>query len=98
MTLFEFRVCRIGQGLLGLNRNDILDMPTRDFFYLWDAKMWAQPYQLEAQVSNRIVSAIINSGMIKDKSEAIEKLLIVDDEMEKQRVHDEIESLEKIGK
>jgi len=99
MTLFEFRICRIGQGILGIiNRDEILDMTTRDFYYLWDSKEWAKPYNLEAQIGNRIINAIVNSGMIEDKRKSLEGLMIVDPEWDNEKINDEIDSLKEIGK
>jgi hypothetical protein len=93
MTLFEFRICRLGQGILGIiNRDEILDMTTRDFYYLWDSKEWAKPYNLETQVGNRIINAIVNSGMIEDKGKSLDGLIIVDPEWANEKINDEYEA------
>jgi len=81
-----------------INRDEILDMATRDFYYLWDSKEWAKPYNLETQVGNRIINAIVNSGMIEDKRKSLEGLMIVDPEWDNEKINDEIESLKEIGK
>jgi len=85
-------------GIGKINRNEILDMPTRDFYYLWDSLAWVKPYELETQIGNRIISAIVNSGMIEDKKQAVDGLMIVDPVWEEHRLNEEIDSLTEIGK